>query len=417
MVASGSSAQSWQRNLFALTIASFLMFTAFGFVFPFLPLFINDLGVGDVQQVEIWSGFSSFGQALVLSAFSPIWGAYADRHGRRLMVLRAAFGGGIVIGLMGLSQNIWEFFGLRLAQGAFTGVIAAVTALATSFVPRARVGYALGIIQMSAFAGNAAGPLLGGLVADHAGYRLSFGVAAGLFVLAGIVTVLFVTEHFVAPPPRASGSSGLGGLLRDIRARGKDRQLLIMMVVLFSAQFGVNVVQPMLPLYVHELNPNGSGAAETGLIFTVAGVVAAVSSIVWGRLGDRLGYRRLLIAMALGAGLVYIPQALVVSVVQLIVLRGLLGVFDGGLLPSANALIASQSADKPGEHGSQGTTYGLVHLANGLGFALGPLTGGLLAATLGLRSVFFVTAAILLAIGLYLPFGLPIATPIRKPTH
>src|SRR5437763_2495809 len=114
------------------------MFTAFGFVFPFLPLFIGELGVGDIQQVEVWSGISSFGQALVLSAFSPIWGAVADRRGRRLMVLRAAFGGGVVIGLMGLSQNIWEFMALRLVQGAMTGVVAAVTALATSFVPRTR---------------------------------------------------------------------------------------------------------------------------------------------------------------------------------------------------------------------------------------------------------------------------------------
>src|SRR6266700_3646838 len=109
------------------------MFTAFGFVFPFLPLFINELGVGDLQQVEVWSGISGFGQAVVLAVFSPIWGAYADRHGRRL-------------------------FALRLAQGAATGVIAAASALATSFVPRQRVGYALGLIQMAAFAGNAVGP-------------------------------------------------------------------------------------------------------------------------------------------------------------------------------------------------------------------------------------------------------------------
>ena len=71
----------------------------------------------------------------------------------------------------------------------------------------------------------------------------------------------------------------------------------------------------------------------------------------------------------------------------------------------ANALIAAQSSDKPTRRASQGTTYGLVHLANGLGFAFGPLTGGLIAASFGLRSVFFVTAAILLAIGFYLPFG------------
>jgi MFS transporter, DHA1 family, multidrug resistance protein len=397
--------RSWQRNLYALTVASFLMFTAFGFVFPFLPLFIGELGVGDIQQVEVWSGISSFGQALVLSAFSPIWGAVADRRGRRLMVLRAAFGGGLVIGLMGLSQNIWEFMALRLVQGAMTGVVAAVTALAASFVPRARVGLALGIIQMSSFAGSAVGPSIGGFAADHAGYRLSFAISGGLFLLAGVVTVLFVTENFVPPPAEAS-RPGLRGLLRDIRTRGRDRQLLVMMVVLFSAQFGVNVVQPMLPLFVQSIDPAASPATVTGLIFTVAGVVAAVSSVIWGRLGDRIGYRRLLIVMALGAGLIYIPQGFVVSVVQLIVLRGILGIFDGGLLPSANALIAASAPpDRPGQRSSHGTTYGLVYLANGLGFALGPLSGGLIAATLGLRDVFFVTAAILLAIGIYLPFG------------
>src|SRR5690349_1235337 len=151
------------------------MFTAFGFVFPFLPLFIAQLGVGDVQQVEVWSGLSSFGQAMVLAICSPIWGAVADRRGRRLMVLRAAFGGGVIIGLMGLTQNIWQFLALRLIQGAMTGVVAAASALAISFVPRARIGLALGMIQMSSFAGNAVGPSLGGLSADHFGYRLSFG--------------------------------------------------------------------------------------------------------------------------------------------------------------------------------------------------------------------------------------------------
>src|ERR1700736_4564387 len=218
----------WERNLYALTAASFLMFTAFGFVFPFLPLFLAQLGVGDEQHVEVWSGVSSFAQALVLSIFSPIWGAYADRHGRRLMVLRGAFCGGLVIGLMGLSQNIGEFMVLRVIQGAMTGVIAAVTALALSFVPRPRAGFALGLIQMSTFAGNAVGPLLGGLVADHAGYRITFAVTGGLFLLAGVVTVAFVKENFV-PPALAEQRRGLGGLLADVRRRGADRQLLIMM--------------------------------------------------------------------------------------------------------------------------------------------------------------------------------------------
>ena len=406
---------SWQRNLYALTLATFLMFMAFGFVFPFLPLFIAELNVGDLHQVEVWSGITTFAQALVLSIFSPIWGAVADRRGRRLMVLRCAFGGAVILGLVGLSQNIWEFLGLRLIQGALTGVIASATALASSFVPRERIGYALGMIQMSLFAGNAVGPLMGGFVADRVGYRWSFAVAAVLFGMAGVVTMLLVREDFQRPP-EGEGRPGLRGIVRDIRTRGRDHHLLVMMLVLFSAQFGVNVVLPMLPLFVQSIDPGQSPAAVTGVVFTVAGIVASASAVVWGRIGDRLGFRRLLIGMALGGGLCYIPQAFVANIGQLIALRGVLGIFDGGLLPAANALIASRTPDgsdgKPASHGGgHGTTYGLVYLANGLGFALGPLSGGVLAATLGLRSVFIVTAAILLAVGLYLPFGVPAPQP------
>jgi DHA1 family multidrug resistance protein-like MFS transporter len=258
---------------------------------------------------------------------------------------------------------------------------------------------------------------LGGFTADHFGYRISFVASGCLFMLAGVLTILFVRENFVPPPPDAM-RPGLGGILRDIRSRGADKQLLIMMVVLFSANFGVNVVQPMLPLFVQYIDPAESAATVTGVIFTVAGIVAAVSSLVWGRLGDRIGYRRLLIGMALGAGLIYIPQALVTSAIQLIVLRGILGIFDGGLLPSANALIASSTPPSErdqgggGGHTAHGTTYGLVYLANGMGFALGPLAGGVIAATLGLRNVFFLTAAILLVIAAYLPFGI---SDTRKP--
>jgi MFS transporter, DHA1 family, multidrug resistance protein len=402
------SAQDWQRNLYALTLASFFMFMAFGFVFPFLPLFIAELGVGDINQVEVWSGVTAFGQALVLAFFSPIWGALADRKGRRLMVLRVAFSGAVVIGLMGLSQNIWQFFGLRVIQGALTGVVAASTALASSFAPRERLGYSLGLIQMALFAGNAVGPLLGGAVADRLGYRASFAVAAGLFVIAGVLTLLFVRENFVPPPP-GQASKGLGGLIQDIRVRGRDRQLLVMMAVVFSIQFGANVVLPILPLFVQQLDAADSPATLTGVIYTVAGVVAAASSVVLGRFGDRTGHRRLLIVLALGAGLFYIPQAFVTSVVQLIILRGLLGFFDGGLLPSANALISAGTELKG--RGAHGTTYGLIYLATGLGFGLGPLSGGFIAASLGIRSVFLITAFVLLALGVYLPFG------VREPAR
>jgi DHA1 family multidrug resistance protein-like MFS transporter len=234
------------------------------------------------------------------------------------------------------------------------------------------------------------------------GSRASFAVAAALVIAAGVTTLFLVQEHFV--PPSGGGSKGLRGLLEDIRTRGRERQLIVMMMVVFSIQYGANVVLPILPLFVQQLDASQPAATLTGVIYTVAGVVAAVSSVVLGRLGDQTGHRRLLILLALGAGVFYIPQAFAGTVLQLILLRGLMGFFDGGLLPSANAIISAGTEGQA--RGSHGTTYGLIYLATGMGFGLGPLSGGFIAATLGIRSVFLITAFILLALGLYLPFGI-----------
>jgi len=268
---------------------------------------------------------------------------------------------------------------------------------------------------MSAFAGNAVGPLLGGFVADRFGYRPSFAVTGGLFLLAGVLTLMFVKEDFQRPE-RSSGIAGVRGLLADIRTRGADRQLLIMLLVLFSAQFGVSAVQPTLPLFVQTIAPHQPAAALTGIVFTVAGVVAAVSSVIWGRVGDRIGFRRLLLMMAIGAGLIYVPMGLVQTAGQLIVLRGILGIFDGGLLPSVSALIGSSSMLSREGQASQGTTFGFVNLANAIGFALGPLSGGIIAASFGLRAQFFITAGILLAIAALLPFVLRDPLRVRRAT-
>ena len=139
-------------------------------MFPFLPLFIAELGVGDLQQVEIWSGAEQLrpgdragGLLADLGRTMPTAWSAADGAARRVRRRADHWPDGP-------EPEHLAVLRLRMMQGAFTGVIAAVTALAISFVPRDRVGYALGIIQMSAFAATPSGPLLGGLVADHAGY-------------------------------------------------------------------------------------------------------------------------------------------------------------------------------------------------------------------------------------------------------
>src|SRR5438046_4917401 len=130
---------------------------AFGFVLPFLPLYLKEIGVTPESAVVFWSGALVTSTGVSLAIFSPIWGALADRYGRKVMVLRALLVGGLIIALMGLVQNVGQFLVLRILQGMFTGTIAAATALVTSIVARERLAASTGPLQSGAQLRMAAG--------------------------------------------------------------------------------------------------------------------------------------------------------------------------------------------------------------------------------------------------------------------
>jgi len=124
-------------------------------------------------------------------------------------------------------------------------------------------------------------------------------------------------------------------------------------------------------------------------------LTSALSAIVLGRLGDRIGHRSILLWCAIGSGIIYVPMALAVAPWQLVVLQALFGVAAGGLIPAANALVAGATPAT-----SRGAIYGWLAAAAALGGFAGPLVGAALAATIGFRATFIVTAAILLLMAL-----------------
>ena len=177
---------------------------AFGFVLPFLPLYLKEIGVTPESAVVFWSGALVTSTGVSLAIFSPIWGALADRHGRKVMVLRAMLVGGLIIALMGLVQNVGQFLILRILQGMFTGTIAAATALVASIVPRERLAASMGQLQTSVYVGIAAGPVMGGVIAQAVGIRGTFFVAGGMLAVGGISSGSSSTS--TSRRPRASDS-------------------------------------------------------------------------------------------------------------------------------------------------------------------------------------------------------------------
>jgi MFS family permease len=79
----------WRRNLFAVTAASFIGFTGFTLVMPFLPLYLEELGVHDTGAIAIWAGVALGITPAVTALMAPVWARVAERYGRKLMVARA----------------------------------------------------------------------------------------------------------------------------------------------------------------------------------------------------------------------------------------------------------------------------------------------------------------------------------------
>jgi MFS transporter, DHA1 family, multidrug resistance protein len=383
---------SWRTSLTVVCVAQATAMLAFGFVLPFLPLYLREIGVTPESAVVFWSGALVTSTGISLAIFSPIWGALADRHGRKVMVLRSLVVGGVIIALMGLVQNVGQFLVLRILQGVFTGTIAASTALVASIVPRDRIPASMGQLQTSVYVGIAAGPVLGGLIAQAVGIRGTFFIAGAMLIAAGLLVWQFVHEHFT--PPSLTKRPGFFATL-GIGLR--SRTLLPLMVTLLVVQLSTAIVLPILPLYVEHL----SAATDpvklyAGLAYGATAVFSALAAVSYSRLVDRSGYRRILIYACFGAAIFYLPQAFAQNIGEFLLLRAGLGIFFGVLIPATNAIVALSTPPE-----LRGSAYGLTNSATAVGTAVGPLLGSTLAASLGYPSVFIATAGLLAVLGLW----------------
>jgi DHA1 family multidrug resistance protein-like MFS transporter len=376
----------WQRNLYVIWVAELVALVGFNVIMPFLPYYVQDLGIKDEKQVELWSGLLFSGQAITMGIFAPIWGSLADRFGRKLMVERAMFAGAIVMAAMGFARSVQELLLLRILQGCLTGTVAAATTLVASTAPRQKAGYSLGLLQMAIYVGASAGPMLGGLIADAFGYRAAFWVTGALLFVGGWLVMFFVQEQF--QPVQREGSMA-GDFMRGLRVVLGSKPLQSAFAVRLLSRLGDRLLVPLLPLFIASLLTGGQVASIAGLVVGFAAASSAVGAVVLGRASDRLGQRRVLIVSTLAAAAFYVPQFFATNVVQLALLQVATGAALGGTIASVSAAMAALAPE-----GRQGAVYGvdasMVSAAN----AIGPIGGAMLAAAVGLRPTFLCVAGV-----------------------
>lgn len=384
------------------------MITAVGFssIFPFLPLYVKELGTTTNLSIEFLAGMVFSGQAFTMMIVSPIWGTLADRFGRKLMVERSMFGGAVLLLLMAFVHTAEELVLLRAIQGLVTGTLAASNALVAALVPRERTGYAMGLLQVGLGSGIALGPLIGGSIADAYGYSAAFYVTASLLFIAGVMVLLGVEETFV---PADTPSREQRSFIAEWRQILSTSGVVMIYGMRFMSQLGRMMIIPIAPLFIQMLLPNTARLNTfTGLVVGAAAASTTISAIYLGRLGDRIGHRRIVITSAIVAAPLYLLHSLVTAGWQFLVLQALVGAVLGGIIPTISALLASYT-----QSGEEGAVYGLDNSIIAGARSIAPLLGAGVALWFGLRATFSASALLYLVMAILAMSRLPQQTKTK----
>ena len=397
-------ATRWQRTLYIMFFAQMMTAIGFSSIFPFLPLYVKDLGAITDLSIEFLAGMVFSAQAFTMMIASPIWGIIADRYGRKLMVERAMFGGAVMLLLMAFVHSAEELVILRAIQGLITGSVAAANALVASEAPRERTGYAMGVLQVGLGSGVALGPLIGGAIADFFGYSAAFFVTAGLIFLSGVLVFFGVEEDLVPADRFTKRASNFIAQWRHILAAPG---VIMTYSLRFMNRLGRMMILPMIPLFIETLLRDTARINTfTGLVIGVGAATTTLSSIYLGRLGDRIGHRRIVIVGVVIASLLYLPQSLVMAGWQLLVLQALIGVAMGGIIPGLSALLTRYT-----QSGEEGAVFGLDNSIQAAARSVAPLIGAGVAMWFGLRAVFIAAALFYLIAGFLAAWRLPRSEP------
>jgi MFS transporter, DHA1 family, multidrug resistance protein len=371
-----AAAGGWRRTQHALVGGVFIYFSGMNFVMPFLPLYVQELDGVDLGRAALWSGLILAASPLVSGTVAPLWGVLTDRYGAKLMLLRSMAGFTLCLGLMGAAGTAWHLLALRVLMGLFAGFnSAAATLIATSNPPEQVTG-GLGKVQSARVLGLAAGPLLGGLLADALGYRAACVASAGLGAVALIVVVALVRDG----RPRRVVSHPAGRRDRSVRAVLGSSAFLSVLSVVLTTRLVERTFDPVLPLLIsYREAAGGLGVATVTALITSAGLfAAAASSALAGRVVARLDRDRTL----RGALVVVLLGLLAMTVVTpwpaLLAIRVLIGAALGLTLTLGYATTADET---PRER------YGLALSVLGTGSSYGATIGLMGAGALAMVSL------------------------------
>jgi len=355
---------------------------------PFLPLYVQQLGARSVDAAVQWSGVAFGATFLAAGLVAPLWGRLADRYGRKPILIRASLGMAITMSLLGIVQTVWQLVAIRFLAGLVVGYASGAIVMIATQTPKHRTAWALGTHAAGMMAGNLVGPLVGGLLPGLIGIRSTFFLAGGLIFCSFIATTLFVKEERRAPVHDRSKRRSDGW--PNVPALTPVIAMLASAMLLMFANMSI---EPIITVYVSQLvQDEKSVTLFAGFVMSAAALGSVLAAPRVGRLADRIGAPKVIVACLALCGVLLIPQTFVATGTQLVVLRFLMGIALGGLLPAITSVVRQNVPDS-----AAGYILGYATSAQYIGQVLGPLAGGFIAAHSGMHSVFVMTSVLMFA--------------------
>ena len=380
--------ESWKVNLISVWFGCLFTGLAISQIIPFLPLYVEQLGVTDPSALTLWSGLIFSVTFLVSAIVAPMWGSLADRKGRKLMLLRASLGMGVVIFLQAFVTDVWQLFLLRALMGLTSGYIPNAMAMVATQVPRERSGWAMSMVTTAQICGVIMGPMMGGFLADWVGLRAVFLITSALLLTSFMITLFLIKE---GGQPRVKKEDNMTGSM-VFRSLGNPGLIISLFLTTLVIQLCNGSISPILTLFVRQLEPDVQNIAFiSGVVAAIPGVSALFSAPKLGKLGDRIGAERILFAALVLTFVLFMAMSWAGSAFQLGVLRFLLGFAEGAMMPAVQTMLLRYSSDRV-----TGRIFGYNQSFMYLGNVVGPLIGSGVSAIGGFRWVFAATAAVVL---------------------
>ena len=392
-------ARGGMRNVWIITASMTVLAICYTMIIPFLPIYLLELGVPKAD-VALWSGLVFGITFLIAGIMAPIWGKIADNKGKKRMALRAGFAIAVSYVLIGMVTDQYQLLMGRALVGFANGFYPAAMTMVSLSVDEKQVGRALGIFQTGLILGNVIGPFLGGAVESIVGMRPVFYIS-GIAVFIATLAVLFLVKEpkleveNTTSKEQSKQPVKATSLREDFKSVQEQPVLVRLLWIYFFMQCVIMMLQPILALYVGDMQGTMEGAAIiSGTILSIGGLAGSLTTNIWVRLGERRGYFRTISYCMLGRGVVLLLQSLPVGIWWFGVLQVLIGSCIVGINPSLSAAVTLNT-----EPGFRGRMFGMTTTAQQFGSMVGPVFASIVSTYIGISYVFSITGLLLLYMG------------------